>query len=297
MTMHPTLKTKQPLGIPSSLLLAMSALATLPAPVRAVQTFYVGPNNGTWTNGNNWDGGTAPAAGDDAVIGGFIPGRTTDVNVTFDAAYTSAAALSSVTLDAAGTTGSVILNQTSAGSSLYAGNEVIGSSTARNFYNQSAGTNTFTGTFTLGANAGSSGTYNLSGNGTLTVTNSEYIGSSGNGVFNQTGGTHNPYGMGVGGTSDFFGPSGGTGVYTLSGGFLSIAGGRIDGLYVGSKGTFDQSAGTNTVGYKFSADVSVDGGGTYNLSGGNLSVPGGSFDGSGSVSNKGTFNFTGGTLS
>ncbi len=246
---------KLPLSrISGGLFLLAPVLLLAPVSARAAQTFYQGPNNGTWTDGNNWDVGTAPVAGDDAVIGGFIPSRSADVNVTFDASYASGSALYSVTLDSTGTNGSVIVNQSASGSALAASNEYIGNTTARNVYNQSAGSNTFgsnSGSLYIGYAAGSNGTYNLSGSGSVTAssaTTSMFVGYSGNGTFTQTNGTI------IGGTLNVGYNSGSVGTYNLSGGSFNTGpignisvGGQFDGQS-NVKGTFNQTGGTGLSG-------------------------------------------------
>lgn len=281
-------------------LLLTPALWLLPASGRAAQTFYVGPNNGTWTNGNNWDAGTPPVAGDDAVVGGFVPSRTGNVNVTFDANYASGSALNSVTLDSTGTTGSVIVNQTASGTALYATNQYIGTTTARNIYSQTTGSNIATSGLYLGYNAAGNGTYNLGGTGSIGATNSnatEYIGYSGSGTFTQTGGTNTCNGLfiGSGGSNG----SSGTGIYNLSGGSLSVG----YQFQVGSTafspnvtGTFNQTGGTSSSGGFFPGDISVGRTGVYNLSAGSLTAASGVTSGNTFIDNSGTFNLSGGTL-
>ena len=92
-----------------------AALACVPTVVTPAEppakttdtTYYIGPNNGLWSNSSNWDVGHPPSSGSDVIVGQFVPPRNGDVNVTFD----TNASLNSLSLDATGTDGSVILNQ------------------------------------------------------------------------------------------------------------------------------------------------------------------------------------------
>jgi T5SS/PEP-CTERM-associated repeat protein len=103
-------------------------------------------------------------------------------------------------------------------------------------FNHSAGTNTINanavGSFFVGYNAGAVGTYNLSGTGALVSNESQYIGySSNDGYFNQTGGTNHI--IGAGNHLHLGYNANSAGIYTISGGELSVGGDVI----VGSSGT------------------------------------------------------------
>ena len=159
-------------------------------------------------------------------------------------------------------------------------------------FNHSGGDHNVTGDLVVGSQPalvvqGSDGTavregvYNFS-DGNLTVSGNVTIGA-GNGVdvdpgfpgepgaqgtFNQSGGTHLVGGDLKIGQSGYV--AGGTGLYTLSSGVLTVSGntfiggsGLPDGL-VDGVGTFTQTGGTHTT----LGDMNVGGGlGTYNLSG------------------------------
>jgi outer membrane autotransporter protein len=186
-------------------------------------------------------------------------------------------------------------------------NEISGN-TSTGIMNQSGFTNTVTDKFYLGYSPASSGTYNLSGTGSLAATN-QYVGNSGNGSFNQSGGTN------IGSVLYLGNLSGSSGVYTLSGGSLSIIGEIIgdfgSGIFIqtggihtgngnlslgispGGLGTYNQSGGSNTVAGILSLGYNAGGLGTYNLSGGSLSA-GFGFVG---YQGLGVFNQSGGTNS
>lgn len=314
------------LVLPAAVLLAVGVLSR----AQAGQTFYVGPNNGTWNNGNNWDAGTPPAARDDAVIGSFIPSRNGDVNVTFDAnyAYSSGSTLNSLTLDTTGTTGSVILNQTASSTVLEAGAEYIGNGTARNIYNQSAGANS-SSALVIGGGTGGVGTYNLSGSGSLSTQQSALLGISvgydrGTGTLNMSGGTLTGS-VGVGSDVQSYKRSAGTGSFNQTGGTASLGSLKVgspinpsaesftsNGLYslsgngslstgfvsIGlsgtgtTTGTFNQTAGTHTASF-----LGVNSRGVYNFMGGTLTVGSslgnsGGFTVSNSATLTGTFTLT-----
>jgi hypothetical protein len=233
----------------SALLLVLAILVALRASAHANQTFYVGPNGGTWSNANNWDVHAVPVAGDDAVIGSFVPARSTVVNVTFDANYPPpgpsptpddfSRALNSLTIDSTGTNGGAVLNQTASGTRMAAKTmETVTSVTPGSTYNQSAGTNTCGGNLYLGEGSGSSGTYNLSGTGNLLLHGFVDVGDGGVGVFNQTGGTASVASVLLG-----YGQVGGEGTYNLSGGTLTVLGTGVGGAGVG---VFNQTGGVHT---------------------------------------------------
>jgi hypothetical protein len=161
----------------AALLLTAVGVFIFGSSASADQTFYIGPNNGLWSTGSNWDAGVQPAPGDDAVVGQFVPNRNGDVNVNFDADY-SAGGRNSLMLDATGISRSVILNQTTTGTYMQATNETIGASVGTSVYNHSAGTNTISNFVYLGSAPMAGGTYNLSG-GAAFSTNYLYVGNSG----------------------------------------------------------------------------------------------------------------------
>jgi len=163
----------------------------------------------------------------------------------------------------------------------------------------------------LGFWGGSSGTYELQA-GTLVAKN-EYVGIDGQGVFTQTGGLHT-VGDTIAKTGDLYlsyvnstgaatgGPDAGrSGRYDLNGGSLEVG----DDTFIGldGPGTFNQTAGTQTIGDRLvlgsrtlaataGTPEDVLGTGVYNLSGGNVASVKGEIGEYG----LGTFNQTGGTF-
>ncbi|MXS82098.1 PEP-CTERM sorting domain-containing protein [Nitrosomonas oligotropha] len=143
-------------------------------------------------------------------------------------------------------------------------------------FTQSGGTHTVSDILSIGL--GGLGTYNLNA-GSLS-TNSESIGSSiylypvetgGTGIFTQSGGTHTVSGiLSIGNEGES------TGKYDLSGGSLSAGSENI-----GYSGTLNQTGGINT------AQMMINNG-AYNLTGGTFVV-------NGSLDNSGTMNLAGGT--
>ncbi len=137
----------------------------------------------------------------------------------------------------------------------------------------------------LGGSEG--GTVQMTG-GDLT-TAFENVGCSvGNGTFTQSGGINIISDPNVVPNRLYIGETLGTsGTYNLTGGLLSTP----ENEYVGCRGvgTFNQSGGTNSIGYNFYLGFYPGSSGTYNLSGGLLVID--AFN-----SPSGTFNFSGGTL-
>jgi T5SS/PEP-CTERM-associated repeat protein len=134
-------------------------------------------------------------------------------------------------------------------------------------FNHSGGTNTINananGAFFVGFNAGSAGTYNLSGTGALLSNESEYIGySSNNSYFNQTGGTNTI----TTGNNLYLGyNSGSAGIYTLSGGTLTVGNDAI----VGNSGTGSLWVNSGTTAY-VTNNLSINGASVVNINGGTL---------------------------
>jgi hypothetical protein len=274
---------------------------------RAGTTFYIGPNNGTWSNGTNWDAGVQPTTGDDVIVGQFVPSRLGDVNITFDGNYPDYNhALNSLTLDATGATGSIIINQSSNGSSMCALTEYIGTAGHNAIYNQSGGINQFGNGSTsdyiyLGFDAGSTGSYFISNTASLASTSGLfagwlYVGYSGNGVVSQSGGTVNVSRLRLAENP------GSKGTYTLTGGTLATQGINSDPAEIignGDSASFSQSGGTHTAGDFTSGYVGIGAGSTYSLSGGSFTLKRGSGDADpagGHLVNEGTFNLSGGVL-
>ena len=262
------------------------SLAGVNVALAAGQTFYIGPNNGSWSTPSNWDADLEPGSGDDVIVGQFVPNRTGDVNVTFDADYNSASKLHSLLLDSTGTTGQVIMNQMSSGTSLaVSGTEMIGNNANGATYNQSAGLN-------QPEDFGVAGTYNLSGSGTLNAGFTLSVGTALSffsthfvGTFNQSGGTAT--------TSNFYVTTplgallGMVSTYNLSGGSLSCAGETV-GSSNALPAIFNQTGGMNSVNTNFT----VFSGATYNLSGGTFATsgnPGASNSGAFNIGNSPTF--------
>ncbi|WP_428936801.1 beta strand repeat-containing protein [Fontivita pretiosa] len=163
----------------------------------------------------------------------------------------------------------------------------IGSSGVASF-NHSGGTfNCDASTLVLGVQSSGSGVYTLNGAGASLRSGGVTIGQNGTGIFNQSDGDHrisgstNELRLGSGANS--------TGVYTLSGGNLSVSGDEFIG--VSGAGTFIQSGGSHGVGGDQDIGPSFGSGtGTYLLSGGSLSVFGRQ-----TVNTNGQFIQTGGT--
>ena len=277
--------------------------ALLGSSTRGDQTFYVGPNNGLWSTGSNWDAGVQPMHENDAVIGQFVPGRAGDVNVTFDGSYPNLnSALKSLRLDATGTTGAIIINQSSNSSALFALSEFIGVAGRTAQYNQSGGTNTFsdgqfgsgdTISLYLGYDSGSTGQYTLTG-GTLASDNVSilWVGYSGSGSFSQNGGSVRVSQLTLANSASS------SGTYTLAAGNVEITGfingGPKEIIGNGNSASFVQTGGTHTVGTIFEGSIGIGDGSSYILSGGTLTVIGQGPPAY--LGNEGTFTISGGAL-
>jgi hypothetical protein len=267
------------------------------------QTFYIGPNNGLWTNGTNWDAGVVPPSGSDVIIGQFIPSRMGDVSVTFDGNYPDlSSALNSLKLDANGSTGMIVINQLSGASAMFALNQYVGVGGRAAQYNQSAGINRLgQGSLYLGFDAGSAGNYVLSNTGSLGGGDffaAIYVGFSGSGVFSQNGGTINVAKLHLAETANS------NGNYTLAGGELKVTGANNDAtkeiIGAGASATFVQTGGIHTIG-EFSNGhftLGIGDGSSYSLSGGTLNLVGGAGDGNpgGKLGNEGTFTISSGSF-
>ncbi|MGA2227925.1 MAG: hypothetical protein ABSH41_26115, partial [Syntrophobacteraceae bacterium] len=132
------------------------------------------------------------------------------------------------------------------------------------------GTSAATSTFFIG-----NGTYNLS-NGSLNVTGTETVGNGGTGTFNQTGGTNTTNSLYVSVVTPYQDQLTGTYTYFSSPGAYNLSGGQLNGGseyigYSGGTGVFTQSGGTNTVNGLYISNR-TGGNGTYNLSGGQLNA-------------------------
>lgn len=160
----------------------------------------------------------------------------------------------------------------------------IGSGT----FEQTGGTHT-TPTLYLGRDAGATGSYRLDA-GTLAVSNQFSVGQGGSGTFTQTGGTisGNP-------RIDLGGIANGSGQVTQSGGTNSL-GVVVIGANTGTNGTWNQSAGNNTL--SDNLIIAGTGVGTYTMSGGTVTVSSTKdvYLGFNAGSN-GTFNANGGSVS
>jgi fibronectin-binding autotransporter adhesin len=178
------------------------------------------------------------------------------------------------------------------GGSLTAFNQYIGYSGEGAFI-QSAGFNTVTANITtsnvgffLGYNAQAKGTYTLTGSGQLKA-NSEYVGYNGTGTFNQSAGTNTcsylvlgqnagslgSYNLdGTGSVTNYDEIVGwiGEGIFTQSSGSATSSGGLTIGYQKGSKGTYNLSGGSLTLGIEY---VGRYGEGTFNHSGGINNIP------------------------
>jgi hypothetical protein len=266
------------------------------------QTFYIGPNNGFWNIGANWDAGIVPPSDSDVIVGQFVPSRSGDVTLIFDGNYqTSNSGIKSLKLDANGTSGAIVMNQSSGTATLFAVDEFVGIGGHAAHYNQSAGANR-PGSLYLGFDSGSTGTYVLSDKGQLNGNSdffsSIYVGFSGMGSFSQTGGAVRIASLHLAETAT----AGGT--YLLSSGTLEVTGTNNDTtkeiVGVGGSASFVQTNGTHTIG-EFSNghfNLGIGDGSSYLLSGGTLNLVRGSGDGNaaGRVANEGTFTISGGTF-
>jgi hypothetical protein len=262
-------------------------------------TFYIGPNNGLWSTPGNWAEGHPPASGSDVIVGQFVPPRNGDVNVILD---TNTPSLNSVSLDATGTTGSVILNQSDNSTAMSSTTEYVGISGHTAAYNHSGGSNTAGGgpNFTLdgihlGEDAGSNGSYNLSGDGN--VTGNFFIGNRGIGSFTQSGGTAYIYQLYIS-----FNPGSSGSTYTLEDGMLHVGDLSNDPPeIIGDNdyaATFTQSGGTHEVGGLTTGLITIGVSSSYTLSDGDLLIDGGTLSAntSGWILNYGTLNLAGGNL-
>jgi uncharacterized protein with beta-barrel porin domain len=176
----------------------------------------------------------------------------------------------------AGSTGTYNLSGGSLLANISTYHEYIGNSGSGSF-TQTGGINVAANLY-LGINSGGSGTYNLSG-GTLGSAGGtggdEYIGLSGGGSFTQTSSTNTATNLYLGYNA------GGSGVYNLSGGTLTVSGKESVGE--SGNGIFTQSSGSHTVAADLFLGNRAGSNGTYSLQGGasQLSVTGNEFVGCG----------------
>ncbi len=160
----------------------------------------------------------------------------------------------------AGSSGTYAL---SSGTLIVNGLEYVGFSGTGSF-NQSGGSHTISNDLVLAVNSGSSAAFSLSGSGSLTVLGSEYVGRSGVGTFTQTGGSNE---MAFASTLYLGYSAGSSGTYTLAGGLLSLP---VNGNeYIGFRGagTFNHSAGVNSLSKSLYLGYLATANGTYSLSG------------------------------
>jgi fibronectin-binding autotransporter adhesin len=241
----------------------------------AASRTYFGPNNGLWTLASNWNAPGVPLDGDDVFLGSQAPaGVINDLNVNFNGIYAANTELKSLTLNSTAINGFMVLNQTAATSAMRARVENIGTTVAKNTYNQSAGLNAFD-TLNIGVSS-TQNAYNFAGgviNGFATN-----VGVSGSGSFNHTGGSAVYKGVSFGGGPGFppgYSPSelnlglnaGSQGSYTLSAGSLSVESVLVAGK---GSGSFSQSGGQVSMGQ---LEVGSDtGNGAVVVSGGNFSA-------------------------
>jgi len=289
-------------------LLSAAVAAATPLIATAANTDnFTGTSGQDWNTPAHWNTVLVPGTGDTVNIT-ETPGSL--FSVTFDSNYTTATALSSLTVDGSSTIG-VVLNQGTAGDNLYCPSETIGNNGIGTF-NQTAAINTSTSDIFLGWNSTAQGTY-LLGNGASLSAFNVWVGVSGSGTFKQSGGTANAWSIFEGAAT------GGSGLYSLSGtGILAVSsyeyigysttgsfvqsGGTHTsstwlymGYYTGSKGsyalsagtlssnqisvgyqgigTFAQTGGTHTVANFLTIGDQTAGSGLYTLSGGSLSAP------------------------
>lgn len=157
--------------------------------------------------------------------------------------------------------------------------------------NHSGGTINCTSEYWVGENTLSVGTNNISGSAVVNIGNWMSIGRGGLGEVNFLGGTINKTGNG-----NFIIGDGGTGLFTQSGGSMSINNELWIGQSGSGNGTFNLSAGTVTVG-SWVAVGRAGAPGTLNISGGSLTKLGDNGNhltvASGGA---GTVNQTGGTI-
>lgn len=268
-------------------------------------TYSDGAGTLTWSNSSNWSPAGIPGAGDTAAItGGEGPPTNNGWTVTYD--YTGTAVqLTSLTISHNLTLihGADVLTIADGTTTLQATNEYIGDSGNKGYgvITQTGGNNDVGTAIELGVDASDIGTYNLSSDGQLYANvGTLNVGMAGTGTFNESGGSVYLSTLAVAQSS-------GAGTYNLNSGYLSAItetignssgtgafvqiGGTNDAEYanvtIGAKGsyslsgtsallssteslagTFNQSAGTHTVG----SNTSGSGyylyitSGTYNLS-------------------------------
>ncbi len=236
---------------------------------------YTGGEDDDWNVATNWtlSGGSShavPTATNDSAILGQVSGAG---SANFNMTYASPG-LVSLTINATNVA-TFTLNQVTAGTTMYAANEVLGSTTFGNNYNQTAGTNMVSGELDLGSSSqsASAGTYTLGG-GALRVGGDELVGLSsqtllGGSSFTQTAGSNTCDGVDLG--SGNIG-SNATGTYTFSGGTLNCEDIGAGGSGAASTFTQSGSAATTQTGSGIQLGGSGGGTGTYNLNGGTVTI-------------------------
>jgi hypothetical protein len=229
---------------------AITACICSALPALAAPKSYIGPNNGNWSTGTNWNPVNQPATGDDATILASGTGKT----VIYDVAA-NGQTLNSLSLDGgvSGPASLDIATGTLSASNIYVGKTGVGR------INQSNGA-TITLSFVLsqlilGNDPGSHGDYYLTG-GTLNSSYFEIIGSRGSGYFQQTGGTNNANNL------TLAAQSGSTGLYRVDGGTLNVQNLTVSGAPSSmSSAEFIHTAGAVSV--TGPAGLVINGGGDY----------------------------------
>jgi hypothetical protein len=240
-------------------------------------TLAVFNNNPGGTNGATLFGGAAEVVGYSG-SGAFIQTGGTNscaghggiLDVGFDSMAIGSYSLSGGTLTTANDN---TINQSGRYNPPIIASEFIGDSGTGTF-TQTGGSNSCTGVdgnLYVGLNAGASGTYNLSG-GTLSAL-TEQISLNGNGSFTQTGGVNTTSNLDIGGEFDVNARTLTEGVYTLTGGELSVTNLLDVGVGLGGYGRLSLEGGSATAGSVIANEVfltSAAGSNTY----GNLTVTG-----------------------
>jgi len=217
----------------------------------ATDLYWVGPDNGLWSDPNNWSlipngpGGAGVPTGGPFIAGdhAFV-GVSANQSLTFDGDYPPPNAGFGVLFLSASSNNSLTFLQSSG--TLNSASESVGTGA---LYSQSGGRNAMTSGFTV------SGTYSLSGTGSLFEGGGVNISIRGSMI--QTGGS----------------AIGNNGVVLSSGGRYSLTAGSLGCDYLEiADGSFTQGGGSVTSGQLFMSR-SVSNHSTYNFSGGTISIP------------------------
>jgi hypothetical protein len=270
-------RIRRVLAVSAALVLAESAVG-----LASTYNYTTATNGGNWNVAASWTlaGGSTnavPANGDTAILGGLA-----STSANFNMSYTGTG-LAALTINA------FTLNQSTAGTTMAAVNEAIGSTSSGGSYVQNAGANS-AGTLAMAATSGSNNnTYSLIGAGTLSA-GLEQIGYAGTAVLTQTAGVST-----VTGTLSLGTLSTGNGSYTLNA--LTTGTGTLTAVTenIGDAGigVFLQNAGTNTASGPVIVGSASTSNGTYTLGGtGSLSAASSETVG---LNGTGNFNQTGGT--